>query len=436
MAKAAAPGRFAFRSEAYAWSVAALLCLGSVVSMLERQVINLLVEPIKSDLHISDTQISVLQGFAFAIFYALMAFPIGRLIDARSRVRVIMGGVLLFSIATFSCGLATGFVTLMLARTLVGVGEATLTPAGMSLLGDYFASDRLGRAIGLFVGSSYAGSGLALIAIGWVLTALEHYPDPVLPVIGATRQWQIAFMIAAIPGFFFIAAMLLVREPPRSSATGQQVAEPVPTAETFRFLAAHLTRIVPIYLGLPLLAAANFAMNAWVPTFFIRTYGWEAGRIGSVFGLMVIVCGTGGTLLGGVLSDWLAARGVRAPGLLVPVGAALAAAPFVLAFPLAGDPTASLWLLAPAMLFGAMPFGAGTAGIVDFAPNRMRGQMIALYMLIATLIGTGGGPWAIAMWTDRVLGDPGAIRWSIAVVASVLFVAGALTIASGLRRRG
>ncbi len=433
---AAAPPRFAFRTNAYAWAVVAILCIGSVVSMLERQVINLLVEPLKVDLAISDTQISILQGFAFAIFYAAMALPIGRMIDARSRVQVIVWGCVIFSLATFSCGLATGFLMLVVARTFVGVGEATLTPAGMSLLGDYFPPEKLGRAVGLFIGSTYAGSGLSLIIIGGVLGWLGNQPDFVLPVIGAVKDWQLAFMLAALPGFVFVALLSLVREPPRSSNSGEAVGEAVPLSETFAFIGRNLALVIPLFLGIPLLAAANFAMNAWVPTFFIRTYGWEASAIGPVFGLMVILCGTGGTVAGGVLSDWMAGRGVRQPGLIVPVVTALIAAPFVVAFPLAGSSAASLWLLVPAMFFGAMPFGAGTAGIVAFAPNRMRGQMVAIYMLIATLIGTGGGPWVIAMWTDSVLGDPMLIRWSIAVVASTLFVAGAAIIATGLRRRG
>ena len=431
---APSPSRFAFRTETYAWFVCGLLCFGAVVSMLERTVINLLVEPIKADLHISDTQISLLQGFAFAIFYALLAIPIGRIVDSRSRVQVIVWGTLIFSAATFSCGLATGFFMLMLGRTFVGVGEATLVPSGMSLLGDYFPPQKLGRAVGMFIGSTYAGSGLALIILGAILAQLAKAPDVVLPVVGAVRDWQLAFMFAALPGFLFVAAMALVREPPRSSTSGEAVPEPVPLSETFRFMGRNLGLIIPLFLGIPLLAAANFAMNNWVPTFFIRTYGWSAGEIGPVFGLMVIVCGTGGTVLGGVANDIMAARGVRQPGLIVPIVTALCAAPFVVAFPLAGSATVSLVLLAPAMLFGSMPFGAGTAGIVNVAPNRMRGQMVALYMLIATLIGTGGGPWTIAVWTDNVLGDPMLIRWSIAVVASALFVGGAAIIAGGLRR--
>ncbi len=425
--------RFAFRSNAYAWAVVAILCFGNVTSMLERQVINLLVEPIKTDLQISDTQISLLQGFAFAIFYALMALPIGRIVDARKRVSVIIWGTLVFSLATFSCGLATSFLMLFAARMFVGFGESTLTPSGMSLLGDYFPPEKLGRAVGLIVGSTYAGSGLALIIIGAVLGWLGRHPDIVPPFIGTAHQWQMAFMLAAIPGLLFAALMLLVREPPRSSASGEAVGQAVPLSATFRMIGANLPTVLPLLLGIPLLAAANFAMNAWVPTFFIRTYHWQAGEIGPIFGLLVILCGTGGTVSGGILADWLTKRGLAKARLVVPVVTGLLAVPFVIAFPLAGEAKLSLILMVPAMFFGAMPFGAGSAEIVSFAPNRMRGQIFAIYMLFSTLIGTGGGPWAIAAWTDLVLHDPLAIRWSIATVASGLFVSGVAMIALGLR---
>ncbi|MFZ4748379.1 MAG: MFS transporter [Sphingomonas sp.] len=431
-----APGRFAFRSETYAWSVVAILCFGAMVSMIERQVINLLVEPLKADLGISDTQISILQGFAFAIFYAAMALPIGRIIDAKSRIGVIVWGTLIFSAATFFCGLATSFLMLVLFRTLVGVGEATLVPAGMSLLGDYFPPEKLGRAVGLFIGSTYAGSGVALIAIGAVLGWLAKHPDINLPLIGVARDWQIAFMLAALPGFLFVAIMWLVKEPPRSTNSGEDVGAPVPLSETFAYIGAHLGTVIPIFLGIPLLAAANFGINNWAPTFFIRTHGWDASAIGPVYGLIIIACGSGGSVAGGVLNDWLARRGVVKSGLIVPVVSSLCAVPFVAAFPLVAGSSQSIALLIPALFFGAMPFGAGTAGIVNFAPNRMRGQMVAIYMLIATLIGTGGGPWVVAVWTDGVLGDPMKLGQSLAVVPTALFLAGAAIIATCLRQRG
>ncbi|MBL0923128.1 MAG: MFS transporter [Sphingomonadaceae bacterium] len=428
----ATPNRFAFRSDLYAWFVVFVLCFGACVSLLERQVINLLVEPLKADLGISDTQISILQGFAFAIFYGIFSIPLGRMADTRNRVGIIIAGTILFSIATFVCGLATGFLLLLIGRMFVGVGEATLTPAGMSLLGDYFPPEKMGRAIGFFTGSTFAGSGLAFMLIGALLGWLGEHPNFVLPVIGEVRDWQLAFILAALPGFLFVALLLMVREPPRSDASGS-VDPPAPVAATVRYMLANAAILGPLFIGLPLIAAANFAMNAWVPTFFIRTYGWQASEIGAVFGLYVSILGTGGVVTGGILSDWITGKGRKDAGLIVPLLAVLLSAPFVVSFPLAGDATRSLQLLAPAMFFGAMPFGAGTAGILGIAPNRMRGQIIAIYLLIASLIGSGVGPWAIALYTDNVLGDPLLIRYSIATMATALFLVGGLVIASGLR---
>jgi MFS family permease len=429
-----AGSRFAFRTDGYAWTVVVILCLGSVVSLLERQVINLLVEPLKADLGVSDTQISILQGFAFAMFYSVVAIPIGRLVDARSRVAIIFWGTLLFTLATFFCGLAAGFATLFVARMFVGVGEATLAPAGMSLLGDYFPPEKLARAIGLFIGSTFAGSGLALLIIGAVLNMLGQHPDIVMPLVGPVRDWQLAFMLAALPGIVFAAIVLLVREPPRSQSEDVAVEPPAPFAATIRYLFANIATFAPLFIGLPLLAAANFAMNAWVPTFFMRTYAWEAGKIGQIFGLMVMILGTGGVFAGGALSDWLTARGRRNAAIIVPLFGAICAMPFVLIFPLADAATRSLWLLGPAMFFGAMPFGAGPAGIISTAPNRMRGQLIAIYLLVASLVGSGVGPWAIAAFTDGVMGDPMLIRYSIATMATALFLVGASVLAMGLRR--
>jgi MFS family permease len=423
---------YSFRTDAYAWFVVGVLCVGSVVSMTERQVINLLVEPIKADLGISDTQVSLLQGFAFAIFYAAMAIPIGRLADSTNRRNVILAGALLFTLATAACGLAGGFAALFVLRMLVGVGEATLTPAGVSILGDYFPRTQLGRAVGLFIGTTYIGSGIALAAIGALLGWLASRPDVVVPGLGAVADWQLAFILAAIPGVGFAMLLLTLREPPRSQ-TGSAVAQAVPGRDVWRFAQANAGVLLPLFLGLPILAAGQFGLNAWAPTFFIRTYGWTPGEIGPVFGLMVATLSPAGVVAGGWLADrWLAA-GRGDANLRVPMLSALAAIPFVATFPLAGDARLSLLLLAPVMFLGAVPFGAGVAAIPALAPNRMRAQLMAVYLLIANLVGGGAGPWMIAAFTDGIIGDAAQIRWSFAVVGTLLLLLGAGLLSWGMR---
>lgn len=427
--------RFDFRSNAYAWGVVAMLCAGSMIGMLDRQLLILLVEPIKVSLGISDTQISLLHGFAVAIFYALLAVPLGRWADTGNRRNIIVVGALLFSLSTMAGGFALSFGALFLTRLCVGIGEATLTPAGSSLIGDYLPPQKVGRAMGFFVGSSFAGSGLALVAIGAFLAWLSANPTVQFPVIGRPMDWQLVFIAAGLPGVVFAAAMLGLREPPRNDglALAGGPAGSASMTEVIAFVRLHARLLVPVFVGLPILAAGQFGLNVWTPTFFIRTFGWTPAQIGPVFGLMVGLLSTSGVIVGGWLADRLLARGRIDANLQVSMTAALIAAPFILAFPLVGSPTLSLMLLGPVLFFGAMPFGAGPAAIPVLAPNQMRAQLMAVYLLFGNLLGAGLGPWMIAAFTDTVLGDPQEIRFSIAFVGTGVILAGASIVGLGAR---
>lgn len=442
------PDTDSFRSEPYAWSVVALLCLGGMISMLDRQVLILLVEPIKASLQISDTQVALLQGFAVALFYGLLAVPLGRLADRGKRTTIIATGALFFSLSTMAGGFALSFGALFVTRLCVGVGEATLTPAGSSLIGDYFPPQKVSRAMGLFVGSGFAGSGLALVIIGACLAWLTANPDIGFPLIGRLADWQMVFIAASLPGIAFAAAMLCVKEPPRrqglaiarenfrdnfSDNAGASGADTASLAEVATFVRRNFRMLGPILLGLPLVAAGQFGLNVWTPSFFIRTYGWTPSEIGPVLGLMISIISTSGVIAGGWLADRQLARGHTDANLSISMFGALCAAPFILAFPLAGDANLSLILLGPVLFFGVMPFGAGPAAIPILAPNRMRAQLMAVYLLFANLLGAGLGPWLIATFTDSVLQDPNAIRWSIAIVGTSVILAGAVISGLGAR---
>jgi hypothetical protein len=240
-------------------------------------------------------------------------------------------------------------------------------------------------------------------------------------------------LIAGLPGILFALAMMLVREPPRSQGMAITDSAGATLREVFDFVKSEARLLVPVFLGLPVLAAAQFGMNVWAPSFFIRTYDWTASEIGSVFGLMVTILSTAGVVTGGWMADRQLARGRREANLQVSMWAALTALPFAAAFPLAGDATLSLVLLAPVLFFGAMPFGAGPAAIPILAPNRMRAQLMAVYLLFGNLLGAGLGPWMIAAFTDFVVGDPAGIRWSLAIVGPLAILAGATIVGMGAR---
>lgn len=432
-ATTAREGAFAFRSDGYAWYVLAALCAVALASAVDRQILNLLVEPIKRTLGISDTQISLLQGFAFALFYAFMAIPLGRLADTTNRRNVIVAGILVWSLATLACGLATGFVMLFVMRMFVGVGEATLSPAGYSLLADYFPREQLSRAISIFTGMSFAGSGLALIGGGFLLGQLKGAETVALPLVGTVHDWQAAFILAALPGIAMAALMLSVREPPRQERGQAVAADAVPLSAVFAWMVRNVGVLGPVVFGFSIMAASQFALTSWIPTFFIRTHGMAAENVGYIYGLYMTVLSTFGIVLGGWIADALQARGVRGANLLVPMGAAALALPLIVTFPLVSDPTLALVLVAPLSVLGAVPFGAGTAAIPMIAPNRMRAQFTALYLLVANLIGGGVGPWSVAFVTDTILKDPALIRYSLATAPAVLSVLAIIILSLGVR---
>jgi MFS family permease len=424
---------FAFRSDGYAWYVLAALCAVALASAVDRQILNLLVEPIKRTLGVSDTQISLLQGFAFALFYAFMAIPLGRLADTTNRRNVIVAGILVWSLATLACGLATGFVMLFVMRMFVGVGEATLSPAGYSLLADYFPREQLSRAISIFTGMSFAGSGLALIGGGFLLGQLQGAETVTLPIVGTVHDWQAAFILAALPGIAMAALMLSVREPPRQERGQAVAADAVPLRAVFDWMMKNAGVLAPVVFGFSIMAASQFALTSWIPTFFIRTHGMSAEHVGYIYGLYMTVLSTFGIVLGGWIADGLQARGVRGANLLVPMGAAALALPLIVTFPLVGDPNLALILVAPLSVLGAVPFGAGTAAIPMIAPNRMRAQFTALYLLVANLIGGGVGPWSVAFVTDTILKDPALIRYSLATAPAILSVLAIIILSLGVR---
>jgi len=426
-------------SPLYAWFVVAVLSIADVVGYIDRQIINLLVEPIKADLGLTDTQISLLQGFSFALFYAILAVPLARLSDVGNRKQVIAAGVVVWTLATFSCGLAGAYVALFLARVLVGVGEATLTPGGYSLLSDYFPKDKLSQAVSVFTGSSFLGSGLAFIVGGAIISVFTEWGPVQLPLIGEAKPWQLTFMAVSLPGLLVFGLMLLIREPPRrgtlhAGAGPKPASAPAPSlSDAIAYLRGHARAYAAIVFGLTFIASANFGIGAWTPSFFIRTYGWTPAQVGASFGTMVMLLSVSGVVSGGWINDYLLKRGVVDSNLRMPMFAGAIALPFAIAFPLANSPILSLVLLAPVLFFGAMPFGAGTATLPMVTPNQMRAQVVALYLLIANLIGYALGPTLIALITDYGFGDPNKIRYALALGPSLILTGGVVTLAAGLK---
>lgn len=417
-------------SAGYAWFVVFALSLLQIGSYIDRAVINLLVEPMRRDFQINDTDASLLLGFAFAMFYAVTAVPIGRLADTHKRTTIVVVSVIFWSLATLGCMIAEGYGQLFVARMMVGLGEAALVPAGLSILGDYFRPGKLAKASACLTAASFIGSGVALMFGGAVLARLPADPYVTVPLVGEVRTWQLAFGFAALPSLASLAVFTFVREPRRQ---GVVAVDQPRLGEIFAYLRSDARLWLCIFTGMAALNAMQFGLAAWIPTFFIRAHGWSAAEIGQVYGACFLIFAPIGTIGGGFLCDYLFPRfGARA-FLITAVTSSLLAIPTVLLFATVGNATVSAWLLIPLTVFGTLPFGAVVSSIPSLAPNRMRAQLVAIYMLVGTVVGQGGGPWLIALYTDYVAKDPAAIGQSISVVSPTLLAIGLIIMWAGLR---
>ena len=415
------------KSMAYPWLVVAILMVAYVFSFVDRQILNLLVGPIRRDLGISDTQMSLLMGFSFAIFYTILGIPFGRLADSWNRSGLIAGGVVVWSLMTSLCGLASSYWQLFLFRIGVGVGEATLSPAAYSMIADYFPPERRATAISVYSMGIYLGSGIAFLVGGLVIQFAVAQGAVTLPLVGDIRPWQLVFLVLGASGIVFSFAFMLVREPPREDA-GSSV--------TFGAVVAHLWRnrrtVLCHNLGFAMLAFCSYGTAAWVPSFFIRTFNWKAGDVGIVYGLIVMVFGCAGILFGGWLTDRWLKRGKTDAALRVGILASCVAIVGGV-YLMASTGTLAAVLMVPAVFALGMPFGAAPAAIVAIVPNQMRGQTAAVYLFIVNLIGLGVGPTAVALVTDYVFANDLALKWSMLIVGTIANLMAIALLAAGLK---
>lgn len=417
-----------------AWFVLFALIVAYVFSFVDRQIVGLLVEPLKHDLHLTDTEVSLLHGFSFAVVLSIAGLPIGRLIDKHRRLTIIAAGIATWSLMTAGCGLASSYVVLLLCRMGVGIGEATLTPAAHSIIADSFPHKRLSLALGLYGTGPFLGQGLAFLIGAAVLAAVSHDTWITVPLLGTLRPWQAVFLVVGLPGLVVALGINLLREPPRH--TTQEAPRPS-LKEVVQFFRLNLSAMLLVNLCLAFAAMTSYSISAWVPSLLIRSYGWTTPHAGAMFGPIVMVFGLLGAVVGGVIAD-VAARRHAAGRLLVMALAAFLAAPFAALAPLVGNPDGTLALLAVTIFFTTIAVGIGPSAQQAIAPIGMRGVTSAVGVLMVSLIGLGLGPTAIALMTDYVFADPAKLRSSLACLTPIMLLLSALLGFGGLhayRRR-
>ena len=411
------------KGDLYRWYVVGVLTFAYLVSFLDRQILALMVGPIQEDLMLSDTQMSLLMGLAFSIFYIFMAVPLGRLADNSVRRNIIVGGVTLWSLMTAACGLAGSYWHLFLARMGVGVGEATLTPSATSMIADYFPSGARGRALATYNAGVSLGTGFAMVFGGLIITYVSTSERHVLPIVGSVAAWQYVFFLVALPGLLVVLLMLTVREPARQETSA--AAQNLSFRDVLTYLYGRRKIYIPLFLGMSVNTIVGYALFSWIPTSFARVHGWTMGDIGLGYGLIILATGPLGVFLAGSLIDKLHRAGQHNAELKVALLSIAICLPGVVYLPLAATGQAALIAMIPASIGPAMTTASGSIAVINVTPNQIRGQTMALYLLTISLLGLSLGPTAVALLTDYVFVDPAMIDWSIScvVIASSLFSA-------------
>lgn len=389
------------------WVVLGTLLVIYIFNFADRYLLTGLIGPIKQEFDLGDGMIGLLMGPAFVVLYIAMGVPFARLADRGSRVRVIAGGCVMWSLATAATGLATGPVSLALARVGVGVGEAAFVAPAYSLLADYFRPERRGIAFGILGLATYVGQ-IAGQAGG--------------PAIAAELGWRSAFFAIGLPGVALGGlALLLVREPPREGGAAQ-AAEPPIALTRLAGLLARSRSFVLMAIGFGLGALSGVAFGYWGPELFARSFALDPVTIKTAFAVNFGLAGLAGMLCFGALSDRLARRGPAWPVRLSALAIGAATAMVMLAV-WAPSFEAAMWIAIPCGLLG----GGWTVGIFAtlqyLLPPGFRASATALFIAFTTLLGYFIGPWAAGA-ISQSLGDDGqSLRLALSVVVPVGFAA-------------
>lgn len=395
------------------WLVLALLLGIAVFNYGDRYLLSGLVKPIKAEFGASDGLMGLLMGPAFAVLYAVLSIPAARLADRTSRLAVLCGGCVIWSLFTVLTGLATSTAMLAVARVGVGVGEAAFQAPAFSLIAAFFPPEQRGRAFGIFILSNYFGQ-------------LLGYAGG--PAIAAVSDWRMAFFAMGAGGLAFAAlAWLAVREPRRAPAQSSDLAMLPLFALLLRTRA-----FVLMTLGYTLGVLSGVAFGIWAPALFQRAYNVSEAVAGAAFGTALTFPGMIGALLFGWLADLLAKRGVNRAILLSVVSLAAATA-CVLAVTWAGDlHTATLLAMPAGLLGGGWAVGCLT-GFQHLFPDRYRATATALAMTVAILLGYSSGPWLTGLLSDFHGGeDAASLRFGLTLTIPLGFV-GAVLIALSAR---
>ena len=388
------------------------------VSFIDRQLINLLIGPIKSDFGLSDTSVSLLVGVAFSIVHILLAIPIGRYIDRGNRKYTILLCGFAWSVSSMLGGFVHSYEGLFVSRMGVGAAEAGIYPACAALIAAYFSPAKLARAMSISLLGPFVGGGLSLIFGGIVIGAFERMGPITLPIVGLLKPWQMTLALISAVGALPLLLILTVREPPLEHEAGQ-ISVQIPFSEAIAFLRQRSYFYGAFYPAITLHLMAIYAVPAWAPSLLTRRFGMPIADVGIRFGAVALVSGVAGMLAGPLLARLAGgsnpAEGpVRGMQIGVLLTALLAA---MLPFTRSADQT--LGLLAAIIFTTTLPMPLASAVLMGASPDRLRGSVGAIYFILSSIVGLAVAPTLVGIVTEYVFKDVNAVGSSVALVLGI-----------------
>jgi MFS family permease len=408
-------GSHAYPPMRQSWTVVALLTTAYILSYVDRSILGLLMEAVKADIHLSDFQLTLVMGWAFGIFYAVMGLPLGWLADRKRRTRIVAIGVALWSVATAASGLASSFWQLFSARIGIGIGEAALSPCAMSMIGDSFPPEKRGKPVAFYSSALSLGAGIAALVGAAVLTWAKTSGGISLPLVGAIKPWQLAFVIVGMPGFLLAAIFFFLPEPPR-----QVIAKDAQAQSGFGDMLRHVSTNFGAFGGIVALVCVVTIIaysQGLIPSAFARKFGWEPQDYAWINGFMILALGPATVNIIGALTDkWRLAGWHDAPFRLLTVGfiAMISLNSCAMLMP---TPLLTFILLGLGTIAIATCTTTGIIALLDITPAHIRGQVVALYYMSISLAGLLLGPTTAGALSTFVFGEKSLYKAVAAVPA-------------------
>ena len=401
-------------SRSYAWYTVFLLTLIYVFSFIDRYILSLLIEPIKNDLELTDTQVSLLLGPAFALFYTTLGVPLGWLSDRARRTWIIGVGVAIWSLATAASGIAKNFAQLFIARITVGVGEATLSPCALPIIADSFPPEKRGKPIAVYAAALSIGAGLAYIAGASVIIWSKTVDAITLPILGQVAPWQFAFIAVGLPGLLVALLCLILREPARQERAGLTDKNNAGLRVATRYLWANKHAYSGFVLIVSVMLIVSYS-QFWLPAMFQRTWGWEGEKFGLYYGIGMLAIGPLTVNITGWLSDRMTSQGQKDAPVKLIIWGTLLMVPTAAIAPLmpSAELAFAIFMLNLASL--AMISAVAPTALMNITPGEIRGQVTAIYFLIISVAGLFLGPMTVGLLSDYVMAEDG-LHYSVALV--------------------